>query len=605
MRGSFNVLVLFAVALPVTVPAAQAQSCSTEKVNHEDCHIVIDRRYPVTLPTIQMSSGKRVTVYVDNPLEFETLSLDETGATALPGTDQSAAILTAAVPNFKGFVTSNVTIPAPAEFAPLAEFAFDGGNPDQAQMDVINNELAVMRSMLVAAQAAPTDDPNNTKLYQSIRIVYAQLNQALAPIPKPGSDANVPFVPPPDAPLTPNPWKDYADWRNCVLYELAGGDADGVNCQTPSAPHPEPIPPVLPSFNNVLGRISLIQGRLPSTPPAAAPVDPLFDQATFDALAKHVKADIEKLTVPANRTSETAALQKLKGIEDSVSSKMAILASTLTNVQKDFLTYYQNVYLAIHAVPPRATTQDHHALSYSTVGTIGDPQSARRINIPFLYARFLGRQVVFSVNAVNNISTTQTSVTVASARISIATVTVLYADPRLETSAGAIVSFVHNRTFANQTVTKPPAGSTLIAGDIVIAQTKTDPEVVPFVALHYRLFNDYLMPDHRRGAFYATAWVGLNPYSTVPEYGGGPTFSWRSLMLSFLYNRAHQTALISGESQGQVVCSPTATAGTTPPPCTPAPPAPITRTNAINAFAIGLSVRLPTSFTAGTGGVSR
>jgi hypothetical protein len=600
MRGLFNVLVSFAFALPFTVPPAQAQSCSTEKVNHEDCHITIDRRYPVTLPTIQMSPGKRVTVYVDNPLEFETLSLDETGATALPGTDQLAAILTAAAPDFKGFVTSNVTIPAPAAFAPLVIFDLDGGNPDQAQMDIINSELAVMRSMLVAAQAAPADDPNNAKLYQNIRVVYAQLNQALAPIPKPGSDATESFVPPPDAPITPNPWKDYANWRNCVLYELAGGNADGVNCQTPSAPHPEPVPPVLPIFNNVLGRISLIQARLPSTPPAAAPVDPLFDQATFDALAKHVKSDIEKLTVPANRTTETAALQKLKEIEDNVNSKIAVLASTLTNVQKDFLTYYQNVYLAIHAVPPRAK-----ALSYSTVGTIGDPQSARRINIPFLYARFLGRQAVFSVNAVNNISTAQTSVTVASARISIATVTVLYADPRLETSAGAIVSFVHNRTFANQTITKPPAGSTLIAGDIVIAQTKTDPEVVPFVALHYRIGNDYLMPDHRRGAFYATAWVGLNPYSTVPEYGGGPTFSWRSLMFSFLYNRAHQTALISGESQGQVVCSPTATAGATPPPCTPAPPAPITRTNAINAFAIGLSVRLPTSFNGGTGGVSR
>jgi hypothetical protein len=600
MSFSFNVLVSLAVALPLSVPAAHAQSCSTEKVNHEDCHITIDRRYPVTLPTIQMSPGKRVTVYVDDPLEFETLSLDETGATALPGTDQTAAILTAGVPNFKGFVTSNVTIPAPTEFAPLALPNLEGGNPDQAQMDVINNELAVMRSMLVAGQAGPSDDPNNAKLYQDIRIVYAQLNQALAPIPKPGSDASESFVPPPDAPVTPNPWKDYTNWRNCVLYELAGGDTDGVNCQTPSSPHP-----VLPSFNNVLGRISLIQGRLPATPPAAAPVDPLFDQATFDALAKHVKSDIEKLTVPANRTAETMALQKLKEIEDNVNSKIAVLASTLTNVQKDFLTYYQNVYLAIHAVPQRATTEHHQTLSYSIVGTIGDPQAARPINNPFLYARFLGRQAVFSVNAVNNISTTQTSVTVASARISIATVTVLYADPRLETSAGAIVSFVHNRTFATQTITKPPAGSTLIAGDIVIAQTKTDPEVVPFVALHYRLFNDYLMPDHRRGAFYATAWVGLNPYSTVPEYGGGPTFSWRSLMLSFLYNRAHQTALISGESQGQVVCSPTATAGATPPPCTPAPPAPITRTNAINAFAIGLSVRLPTSFTAGTGGVSR
>jgi hypothetical protein len=215
--------------------------------------------------------------------------------------------------------------------------------------------------------------------------------------------------------------------------------------------------------------------------------------------------------------------------------------------------------------------------------------------------------VTYAVNAINNIATAQTSVTAATSKVSIATVTVLYANPRLESSAGAIVSFVHNRTFANQTITNPPTGSPYAPGDIVIAQTKTDPEVVPFVALHWRVGDEYLMPDHRRGAVYGTIWVGLNPYSTLPEYGGGPTVSWRSLMFSFLYNRAHQTSLVSGETQGQIVCSPTATAGMSPPLCTPAPPAPITQTTPLNAFAIGLSVRIPTSFApaTATGGVSR
>jgi hypothetical protein len=598
MSSWFKILASLTCLLSFLVPAF-ADPCSTEKVNHQSCTVRFDRRYPVTLPTIQMSPGKHVLVEVDNPLEFETLSLDETGATALPPTDQAAAFLTSAVPNLKGFVWSNVTIPSQAEFAPAAVFALDGGNPDEEQMNFINSELAVLRSMLLAAQAALPDDSHNTELYREIRIVYAQLNQALAPIPKPGSGGVGPFMPPPDAPNTPNPWADYSNWRTCLLFELVGGDPSNVNCKA------DPLqPPAPPNFNNVLGNISSLQARLPAGPPGPAPGDPFFDQPTFDALVKHVKADIEKLTIPANRSSETEALKKVKSVEDNVTAKVAALSSTLTNVQKDFLTFYQNILLAIHAVPMRAADDDHHTLSYSIIGAIVDPQSIRGRDAPVLYARFLGRQVVFSINTVNNISTAQASVMAASARTSIATVTVLYADPRVETSAGAIVSFVHNRTFVNQTVTDPPPGSFAGAGEVVIAQTKTYPEIVPFVALHYRIGNDYLMPDHRRGAIYGTAWLGLNPYSTVPEFGAGPTFSWRSLMLSFLYNRAHETALIPGEAQGQVLCNPGATPGANPPPCTPTPVAPVTRTNSINAFAIGVSVRLPTSFLSG-GGVSR
>jgi hypothetical protein len=602
MKGSFKILVCIA-CLPLSILPASAQNCSTEKVNHENCIVVFDRRYPVTLPTIQMTQGKRVKVVVDSPLEFETLSLDETGATALPGTDQTAAFLTAAAPDLKGLAWSNVTIPPQAEFQAAAEFAFDGGDPDHDQMNAINDELSVLRSLLISAQDAIPDEQHNPELYREIRAVYAQLNQALAPIPKPGSGHNGPFVPPPDAPNTPNPWTDYSHWRMCMLYELVGGNAEGLNCAAPSEPPPAPIPP---DFSDVLGAIGKLQARMPTTPPAPAPTDPLFDQNTFDALVKHVESDIKKLTVSSNRDRETAALKKLKGAKDEVNSKIAALNSTLTNVQKDFLTYYQNILLAAHAVPTHAVDENHQALSYSVVGIIGDPQANRGRDVPFLYARFLGRQVVFSLNAVNNILTAEDSVVATTAKVSIATITVLYADPRIETSAGAIISFVHNRTFSNQTITNPPPGSiTLAPGDIVVAQTKTDPEVVPFVALHWRLGKDYLMPDHRRGAAYATAWLGLNPYSMVPEYGAGPTFSWRSLMFSFLYNRAHQTALIPGETVGEVVCSPAATVGATPPPCTPAPPAPITQTNAINGFAIGLSVRIPTSFTAGTGGVSR
>jgi len=145
-----------------------------------------------------------------------------------------------------------------------------------------------------------------------------------------------------------------------------------------------------------------------------------------------------------------------------------------------------------------------------------------------------------------------------------------------------------------------------VAGEIQISETKTRPDVVPFVAGHVRLGNDFIVPiDHRRGAIYATGWIGLNPYNTLPEYGFGPTFSWRSIMLSALYDRTHDTRLTQGAYVGQILCTPNPPTGSTLPSCATPPASPTTQTFGTNAFAFGISVRFPTVFAAATSGVSR
>ena len=617
MKSSFAPsIALFLLLSALSARADDLKQCSTEKVNHEDCSVVIDRRYPVTLPTIQMSPGKRVFVVIQEPLAFETLSLDETSATALPGTDQGAALLTAAIPDLKGLTWSNVTVPAAAPMLPQAAAvdpcqegtpAYDASacrakRDEESRVDALNNTFKVLKAMVDSAQIP--DDKSD--LLAHIEVVYAQLNQILAPIPKPGSRSGKEFIPPLSAPGTPDPWTDYAKWRMWVLCELVGGTIDAVECNAdPSVVPPHPTDP---TFNNILGEISKVQSRLPATPPAPPPDDPLFDQNTFAALVKQAKREIEKLTNDVDKKNASAILNSLQKQANNLNSLVTALGNTLTNVQKDFLTYYQNIYLAKDNLPPRKVDKDGNSIPYSLkIGDIYDPKLSSVNKHLVAYGTLFGRQVVFSVNAVNNISTPVSSVTATTAKTPMTTITVLYADPIFETSAGAIFSFVHNRTFSNQTVTTPPPGSGIMPGDIQIFQNKTSPEVVPFVAGHVRLGPDFAPAwlGHRRSAFYATFWLGFNPYSVLPEYGAGPTFSWRSFMFSALYNRAHESVLTTGLSQGQIVCSPTSLPGGSPPPCTPAPPAPTTQIRAINAFAIGLSIRIPTSFAAGTGGVSR
>jgi hypothetical protein len=391
---------------------------------------------------------------------------------------------------------------------------------------------------------------------------------------------------------------------------LGGGDDCKVDATT--AP---PNVPTAPAFNNVLSDIGTYQGQMPTTPPAAPPANPFFDQKTFDAFAKKANDDIQKLPVRKEKQDDITQLNQLKTREAYITSVIAALAATLTSVQKDFLTYYQNISLAQGTnLPPLLDASKKPVVPYTIyIGDITDPLSVQVHNPPVAYKRIFGRQVVYSINEVNQISVPLASVTATSTKISIATITVLYADPRLEASAGAFFSFVHNRSFANQTVTTPPAGSPLQPGGIDISETKTGPEIVPFVAANWRLFDDFAPAwlSHRRSAVYGTIWVGLNPYTSLPEYGAGPSFSWRSIMLSAVYNRAHEVTLIQGEYAGQPICSPPPPSGssgssgtTTLPTCTPAPQAPTTQTIPINAFAIGISIRVPTTFTAGTGGVS-
>jgi hypothetical protein len=573
--------------------------------------VVIDRQYPVTWPTIQMSPGKLVYVAMGNPLDFETVSLDLTTFSALPGTDQLASIVTAAIPQLKGFYASQIISPSPGLSVPLApnlardltRFPITPAER-QAQerhnlMQTIHDQLAVMQALLDTANAALPDEKTKPELYDHVTAVYEQLNQAAAPLPKPGSGGPKPYQPPPDAQQTPDPWTDYADWRIVLLCELAGGPVDGADCPTGAGPN-------VAAFFNILGDITALQAQLPTTPPAPAPTNPLFDQATFEGLGKDVKNEIPGLPTQGDKDQVTEALKSLQTSENALLSRLSTLSNTLTNVQKDFVTYYQNILVARHAVP--APGIEWRKRQFSLIGVIYDPRDnkARDNTVSSIYPQFLGRQVAYSVNAVDNIATARTSFITTANKVATTTVTVLYADPIFETSAGAIVSFVHNRSFVNQTIANaPPSGIPYVNGDVVIQQTKTDPELEPIVAAHWRVGDDFLMPDHRRGAVYGTVWAGLNPYTTVPEYGVGPTLAWRSLMFSFLYNRAHQTSLLPGEKQGQLLCGPPPTNGSSPGPCTVTPSAPVTQTTALNAFAIGVTIRIPTSFAAGTGGVSR
>src|ERR1700722_15472578 len=108
----------------ITINNIAVRRCSTEIVNTDTCMVVIDRRYPVTLPAIQMHPDTKmhpdtsIWVVLNNPLPFETVSLDLTSAAAQPGTEQLASMLTAAIPDLKGLTSALAIFPAAPAGAP-------------------------------------------------------------------------------------------------------------------------------------------------------------------------------------------------------------------------------------------------------------------------------------------------------------------------------------------------------------------------------------------------------------------------------------------------------------------------------------------------------
>jgi len=207
------------------------------------------------------------------------------------------------------------------------------------------------------------------------------------------------------------------------------------------------------------------------------------------------------------------------------------------------------------------------------------------------------------VNTVNEVATFRASVPSPTQKKSIVTITVVYADPRFEVSAGAFFSTLPDRSFANQTTVtqNPPAVPT--PGNVVITQTIQRPEIVPFVGANFRLGPEGLWPDGRRRAFYLTTAISLNPYNTTAEFGLGPSISWRSIMFSGLLHVGHDVRLTQGEFVGEIWCNQPAANGSIP-KCSGSPPIPSPEKYWKAGFAFGISVRVPTVFGGGAGASS-
>jgi hypothetical protein len=554
------------------------KECSTETVNG-DCTVTVDRNYPVASPTLQMRRDKKITVIVLNPLPFESLSLDPVSAQAVAGTDQAANFFNTALPDIKAFA-------AIVHQTFGIEINKAGPTDESPEVLKVIDDIQNLRDRLDSPLSEINDFVGNATT------VYLQLQEIVSPLPRPAKQGSE--TPQRDPELTkyktPDPWNDYPGWRAFILCELIGGDCD--------------TRPTL--FSSILSDAAVLQSRLslinppatavgqpspttPLTPPATPPLTTLFDNAAFNAKATATEVDIQ--AIPTDKQALYRGYLSMV-----VARKSAFIASlpyylvAIPNITKDLGIYLVNI-SQVEGKVPRDQPKD--------LGELHDPRVPSTKGA--CATKLLGCQVSFSVNAVNEVGTLVASVPQSAQKKSIVTITVLYADPRFEVSAGAFFSTLPDRSFSNQTtVTQNPGGSPT-QGNVVITQTIQRPTIVPFVGANYRLGSDWAWPGRRRGAFYLTGAVGLNPYNTTAEFGVGPSISWRSLMFSPLFHLGHDVRLTQGEFVGEIWCNQSG-ANSAVPKCSGPPPAPTTKKVWTSAFAFAISVRVPSVF--GGGGSS-
>ncbi len=590
--------------LPVVL-AASLVSCacaqlpgpisSTEKIN-VTCYLYIDRKVPITMPTYQMKPGSSIVVTVLNPFHFETLTLDPQTIQALPGTDQGGSLVTSILPDFKGLVVGSTNNYFSARFHVL-------GRADAAT--TAGADIATVQADIAAAQAHATAviNPSLTKYTAGARSVYGELKEIALPVPRPMESA-VPLKGPergadvPDG--TPNPWDDYKDWREFLLCQLEG---DIPSCT--AFPGKVDVKDLMQMGRDLVSQLPGFQTSSTTGSFAQPANTQYFDPNSIEKHVKTAQTDIALVKNADEQTRDYDALGELVEQYHKLFNTLSSYSANVTKINTDLETYRTNITL----------WSDYDSIKSGRLylGVISDPNSGIKAAAP---AKMLGRQIAYSIDSDNQVVNLALAVPSSTQKVSIATITVIYANPRFEVSVGSIISFQHNRGFAYQQAVQPPANSGLSVGDIYIAETRTRPEVIPFVAGNVRIIPEFTWGSPgRRGAVYGSIWVGLNPYNTLPEYGAGPTISFRSIMLSGFYHRSHDIRLLEGEYPYMIWCnlnnSSTSSPSTLPAQpssgasCTPTPPAPATQTYWTNAFGIGISIRVPTSFTAGTGGVSR
>jgi hypothetical protein len=346
--------------------------------------------------------------------------------------------------------------------------------------------------------------------------------------------------------------------------------------------------------------LDLIQKVLQPPPLGACPTSVMALQPWLDPTSW--KGQVEPILKQA---MEQAAQSEAKLSSSDLQKKVADLAAEIQTLQtasaSDLATLNLNQIALTDAMNQRKDLGPHLAALLAAVDRIPDTGKILGIRDPKDPTKAIDPTIgefpskdknyqnqVWVLNYANTLAPTAKSVSGqapspgggqpssqsdSSTKQALATLTVQFqSNPRFEVSTGLMVPLTPYHSFSAAAV----ATNGTVTGNVVqVTRTYT---VVPMVSTNI-LVKDFIAM-HQRAAWFGSVDVGYNPATSSVEFGVGPSFSWRSLVLSGLADIGRDTQLAGGFTVGQAL---------------PAnnPPKPLTTTVWSVKPAIGLSIRIP------------
>ena len=275
-----------------------------------------------------------------------------------------------------------------------------------------------------------------------------------------------------------------------------------------------------------------------------------FDTSAATGQIKTLDGEIAKLTSPADATADEIAA--LKANQGTLSDAVKALDKALTKLR--------NLKKVIDAVPVPETAAGKAFLATQTPKAIIDLQAQPGAKGKMVLADKDDLNEQWSLDFVNTLlpavkgalADPLDSIQGALADIgagapqktSLVTITAAYqTPPRIEVSTGLMVPMQPYHAYASAEA----ATNGTVTGYVV--QESLTYTVIPDAQVNFVL-KDWVAKRQRVGLFGSVA-VGYNPSTSSVEFGFGPSFSWRSILVSGLLDVGRDLQLADGFKVGQ------------------------------------------------------
>ncbi len=468
-------------------PSAKLKLCSYTALN-EDCLLTIDRKNPITSPTIYVARKHTVTVVVCHPSPLEELSFDWKSSTLSVPQDVFQNLAQA----LQGYVGKIEIISEVVRRNPERHILSSQPPQCENENDVDQCTKASDISLAQARvnqQIADLETAYLNEASNSLQDIHAALQYT-------AGDA---------------PWFNWPAW--------AAKQSSALSSAIEALPKPK-------TLNDISLKIATLSQEVDS-----------FKKA-------HPQNDSEALQLATNQTNLQNAFASLQKNVDAATAKLTALEARIDQLEK------QNIAASITFQITESKDCEKLSVGAGPVSESSNPSHVNGGDLTIACDINYSNKLAATIDriAANPIPTPDeyllANLAKAPAKQKLLTVNIQFqSQPRIELASGLLLPMAPYHGYAKAAVSSGGAIT-----DNVVQETKTW-AVVPMEFVNFP-FKQWIARQ-QASALFATGGVGYNSVMSNVNYGAGLTFSYRAFAISALADIGTDTKLSGGFTVGQ------------------------------------------------------